>query len=76
MSGILLRLNIYMENVQLTIADIASAKSIIEAACTRGAFKGPEMSTVGAIYDKLDAFINQATAQLKTQESEQGETNA
>ena len=40
-------LNIYMENTQpqLTLADLASLKQIIDAACTRGAFKAAEMKS-------------------------------
>lgn len=46
-----------MENVQLTVADLASIKSLLEAACQRGAFRANEMSTVGAAFDKLVRFI-------------------
>ena len=73
-------LNITMENRNLTIADMASLKSLIEAASTRGAFKAAELSTVGMIYDKLAWFIDQSTAQLQAQQAQapdtQGETNA
>ena len=73
-------LNITMENRNLTIADMASLKSLIEAASNRGAFKAAELSTVGAIYDKLSWFIEQSTAQLQAQQAQapdtQGETNA
>lgn len=46
-----------MENPNLTLSDIASIKSIIEATCARGMFKAQEMSHVGALYDKICAFI-------------------
>jgi hypothetical protein len=73
-------LNITMENRNLTIADMASLKSLIEAASTRGAFKASELSTVGMIYDKLAWFIEQSTAQLQAQQAQvpdtQGEANA
>lgn len=65
-----------MENKQLTVADMASLKGLIEAACTRGAFKAAEMSTVGIIYDKLEYFVEQSTAQLQPPQTAQGETNA
>jgi len=68
-------LNIYMENAQLTIADMASLKGLLEAAANRGAFKAHEMSTVGAIYDKLSKFVEVTTAQLAEQQA-QGEQNA
>ena len=68
-----------MENAQLTITDLASLHSLIDAACTRGAFKAPEMSRVGEIYDKLTRFLDAATpqAQAQTEQAEpQGDTNA
>lgn len=65
-----------MENAQLTIADMASLKGLLEAACTRGAFKASEMSNVGAVYDKLAKFVEHSKAQLAAQQQAQGETNA
>jgi hypothetical protein len=69
-----------MENAQLTIADLASIHTLIDAACTRGAFKAPEMSRVGEIYDKLTRFLEAATQQAQEQaeqaEPPQGDTNA
>ena len=72
-----------MENSQLTLADLASLKQIIDAACTRGAFKAAEMKSVGAVYDKLSAFLDAVVAQQKAQEDEgqaqalsQGDQNA
>ena len=73
-------LNIYMENTQLTLADLASIHSIIEAATTRGAFRATELTPVGAIYDKLTAFLQAANANAVTAEPDapqaQGEQNA
>lgn len=70
-----------MENKQLTVADMASLKSIIEAANARGAFKAQELSTVGMLYDKLAYFVEQSNAQLQAQaqnqlQQAQGEQNA
>jgi hypothetical protein len=62
-----------MEQAQLTIADLASIKQIIDAACTRGAFKAAEMKGVGEIYDKLSAFLDSVVAQQKAQEAEQAQ---
>ena len=73
-------LNIYMENTQLTLADLASIHSIIEAATTRGTFRANELTPVGAIYDKLTAFLQAANANAVTAEPDapqaQGEQNA
>jgi hypothetical protein len=69
-----------MENAQLTIADLASIHTLIDAACTRGAFKAPEMSRVGEIYDKLTRFLEVAKQQAQEQAEQaqppQGDTNA
>jgi hypothetical protein len=63
-----LPLNICMENTQLTIADLASIHSIIEAASQRGAFRANELTQVGAVYDKLSAFLQAAQAQVEAAE--------
>ena len=60
-------LNICMENIQLTLADLVSLKNLIEAATTRGAFRANEMTVVGSIYDKLDAFLTATQAQMAQQ---------
>lgn len=65
-----------MEDVQLTVADLASIKSLLEAACNRGAFKAHEMSNVGLIYDKLTKFVEYSAAQLAAQQQAQGDQNA
>ena len=68
-----------MENAQLTIADLASIHTLIDAACTRGAFKAPEMSRVGEIYDKLTRFLDAAAQQTQEQTEQappQGDQNA
>lgn len=64
-----------MENVQLTVADLASIKTLLEAACTRGAFKANEMSMVGNVYDKLTQFLTQTAAQSQAQPA-QGDQDA
>jgi hypothetical protein len=45
----------------VTINDIAFLVQIIEIVAQRGAFKAEELSTVGAVYDKVKAFITSAT---------------
>jgi hypothetical protein len=65
-----------MENVQLTIGDMASLKALLEAAVNRGAFRANELSTVGAVYDKLSQFVDAATNQLASQTQAQGDTDA
>lgn len=66
-----------MENTQITIADLDTIKNIIDLACTRGAFRGAELSQVGVVYDKLSLFLEAVVAQAQAQEAinaEAGET--
>lgn len=65
-----------MENSQLTLSDLASLHGMIEAACSRGAFKANEMSQVGQVFDKLSNFLNAANQQNSEAENPQGEENA
>ena len=59
-----------MENdTQITIADLDTLKNIIDLACTRGAFRGAEISQVGAVYDKLSGFLAAVVEQAKAQEA-------
>ena len=65
---------------QLTVADMASVLSVIELACSRGAFRANEMSVLGPIYDRLKAFVD-ATSNLTPPTAEssdpaQGENDA
>ena len=60
-----------MDNPKLTIADLASIRSLIDAACTRGAFKAAEMKQVGEVYEKLTAFIDAVKAQAEAEAAQQ-----
>ena len=55
-------------NTQITIVDLDTIKNIINLACTRGAFRGEELSQVGAVYDKLATFLEAVIAQAKANE--------
>ena len=66
-----------MENTQLTIADLASLHALIDAACTRGAFRAAEMTRVGETYDKLSRFLEASKQQDPADQAPpQGDTNA
>lgn len=65
-----------MDNTQITIADLDTIKNIIDLACTRGAFRGGEISQVGAVYDKLTVFLEAVIAQAKAQEASTAEAGA
>jgi len=58
-----------MENAQLTLNDIISVKHLIDAACTRGAFKAHEMQSVGELYNKITRFVEETQAQVQAQQS-------
>jgi uncharacterized protein YggE len=60
-------------NTQITIADLDTIKNIIDLACTRGAFRGAEVSQVGVVFDKLTAFLTQVIEQATAQEQANAE---
>jgi hypothetical protein len=47
-----------MEKQQFTIEDLHALQSIVEIACSRGAFHAPEMTLIGTVYDKLVGFLS------------------
>lgn len=48
---------------ELTISDLQNIKSIIETTVRRGAFQAQELSAVGAVFDKLNNFLNSVSTQ-------------
>jgi|688.fasta_scaffold45400_5 hypothetical protein len=55
----------------IQFGDIILLRQIIDLACSRGAFRGDELSDIGAVYDRLTMLINQR--QTQTTESNSGE---
>ena len=49
----------------LSIADLKNLATIIDVASTRGAFRANEMATVGAMYNKLQAFLARVAPEPK-----------
>ena len=49
----------------LSIADLKNLGTIIDVASTRGAFRANEMATVGAMYNKLQAFLARVAPEPK-----------
>jgi hypothetical protein len=45
------------EQVGITLNDIANVVRIIDVASQRGAFRGPELSQVGTVHDRLMKFL-------------------
>ena len=54
----------------ITLQDIALMVSIIDVSVKRGGIEGSEMSTVGALRDKIDRFVKEnAPAEEATEET-------
>jgi hypothetical protein len=68
-----------VENPGLSLNDITACVSIIDIVTKRGAFEGPEMADVGAVRNRLAAFVDAAKAAQEPasdQPSDQGNTDA
>jgi hypothetical protein len=44
-------------NPELTISDLTNLRSVIDVAAQRGAFRAAEMAAVGAVFNKLNSFL-------------------
>lgn len=44
-------------NPELTIADLTNLRAVIDVAAQRGAFRAAEMAAVGAVFNKLNTFL-------------------
>jgi hypothetical protein len=42
---------------ELSIADLQNLKTLVDIAVRRGAFAATEISSIGAVYDRLNAFL-------------------
>jgi len=61
-------------DTNITVSDLDAIKSIIDLAARRGAFHASEMADVGAVYNKLEAFLQAVVAQAQpTEDPPQGE---
>jgi len=58
------------QNPNISIQDLATIHNLLDVACTRGAFRAEEASKVGAVYDKLTAFLNVVIEQAKAAEEQ------
>jgi uncharacterized protein YdbL (DUF1318 family) len=56
-------------NQQITISDLEELRQLIDLACTRGAFRASEASTVGRVYEKLTTFLTAVVEQAQAQEA-------
>jgi hypothetical protein len=48
---------------ELSITDLQNLRAIVDTAIRRGTFSGSEISSVGAVYDRVNNFINAVSAQ-------------
>ena len=48
-----------MANVELQLPDIANALQCIDIAAQRGAYQGRELSDIGRVRDKLEAWVQE-----------------
>jgi|688.fasta_scaffold320968_2 hypothetical protein len=65
-----------MEQTTLSVADLISLRNLIDAACSRGAFKAGEMTSIGELYNRLNTFVEHAQLQIDPQsQSDQDQTN-
>lgn len=51
-----------------SLQDLENAVKVIDAACSRGAFRGEEMTSVGTVRDKLVSFIVASSPKAPTEE--------
>jgi len=59
------------EPATLGVGDLQNAAQVIDAAVARGAFRASEAAQVGAVYNKITAFIESvAQAQKANEEAE------
>ena len=52
----------------LSIGDLKNLSTILDVASTRGAFKANEMAGVGALYNKLQAFLAKVAPEPKPED--------
>lgn len=62
--------------IQLSLADLQAIVRVVDVAAERGAFKGPELTAVGTVRDKIANFITSSTASDKTEAETQPTTDA
>lgn len=43
---------------ELSIADLQNLRTLIDVAVRRGAFNASELSSVGAVFDRVNTFLN------------------
>jgi hypothetical protein len=60
-------------DTNITVTDLDAIRNIINLAAKRGAFEANEMADIGAVYNKLNNFLEAVIAQTNENEPPQGE---
>ena len=58
---------------ELSVADLQNLRIIVDTAVRRGAFGAAELSSVGAVFDRLNTFLNAVAPQPASTPSEASE---
>lgn len=56
---------------ELSIADLQNLRAIVDVAVKRGTFAAGEISAVGNVYDRLNAFLTAVTPAQETEQAPQ-----
>lgn len=56
---------------ELSITDLQNLRAIVDTAVRRGAFGAAEMSAIGAVYDRVNTFLNAVAPQATPAAAEQ-----
>ena len=59
---------------EVNIGDFGAILQIIDVASTRGAFKGQELSSVGAVRDRVAAFVDFYSPKKEEDETDEATT--
>lgn len=54
----------------ISLSDLQLLAQIVDLATSRGAFRGPELTTIGGIFDKLSTFLAFVQQQQEAAQSE------
>jgi hypothetical protein len=53
-------------SAEITLTDLKNVLVLIDLCTQRGAFRGPELSSVAGLYDKINQFVSNAEGKQPT----------
>jgi hypothetical protein len=56
---------------ELNISDLQNVRILLEVAANRGAFRAQELTSVGAVFDRLNGFLNAVAPQAPEASTEE-----